>query len=82
MGKRLQDGRPEFLAGEREYRTAPLWGLGGRLRAGERFLHDARAATPEEAILWHGGEAEAARKRFIELDADQRAALLHFLEQL
>jgi len=82
MGGQLRDGRPEFLAGEREYRTAPLWGLGGRLRAGERFLHDARAATPEEAILWHGGEAEASKNRFTELERERRASLLHFLEQL
>ncbi|MGO3345381.1 MAG: di-heme oxidoredictase family protein [Marinomonas sp.] len=82
MGSSLQDGRPEFLASEREYRTAPLWGIGGRVRAGERFLHDARAATPEEAILWHGGEAETAKLTFIELGRAQRTALLHFLEQL
>ena len=82
MGASLKDGRPEFLASEREYRTAPLWGIGGRVRAGERFLHDARAATPEEAILWHGGEAETAKTTFTELDHAERAALLHFLEQL
>ena len=82
MGASLKDGRPEFLASEREYRTAPLWGIGGRVRAGERFLHDARAATPEEAILWHGGEAQTAKSTFIELARAQRAALLHFLEQL
>ncbi|GAB6039616.1 di-heme oxidoredictase family protein [Endothiovibrio diazotrophicus] len=82
MGEDLKDGRPEFLASEREYRTAPLWGLGGRLRAGERLLHDARAATPEEAILWHGGEAAASQRRFTELERAQRASLLHFLEQL
>ncbi|REG86672.1 di-heme oxidoredictase family protein [Marinomonas pollencensis] len=82
MGASLKDGRPEFLASEREYRTAPLWGIGGRVRAGERFLHDARAATPEEAILWHGGEAEQAKTTFTELDHAERAALLHFLEQL
>ncbi|WP_409439703.1 di-heme oxidoredictase family protein [Psychromonas sp. GE-S-Ul-11] len=82
MGEQLQDGRPEFLATEREYRTAPLWGVGARLRAKHRFLHDARAKTPEEAILWHGGEAETAKLTFIKLDQEQRLALLHFLEQL
>ena len=82
MGDELEDGRPEFLATEREYRTAPLWGIGARLRAKHRFLHDARAKTPEEAILWHGGEAEIAKSTFIKLDQDQRLALLHFLEQL
>ncbi|RBW47488.1 thiol oxidoreductase [Psychromonas sp. B3M02] len=82
MGDALQDGRPEFLASEREFRTAPLWGVGARVRAKHRFLHDARAATPEQAILWHGGEAETAKSTFIKLDQDQRLALLHFLEQL
>ena len=82
MGEKLGDGRPEFLAGEREFRSAPLWGLGARLRAGERFLHDARAADPEEAILWHGGEARRAREAFIHLGHAARAALLHFLEHL
>ena len=82
MGDALQDGRPEFLATEREYRTAPLWGVGARLRAKHRFLHDARAATPEEAVLWHGGEADFAKSTFIKLDQADRLALLHFLEQL
>lgn len=82
MGDELKDGRPEFLATEREFRTAPLWGLGARVRAEHRFLHDARASTPEEAILWHGGEAEKAKSQFIKLDQDKRLALLHFLEQL
>jgi len=82
MGEELQDGRPEFLATEREFRTAPLWGVGQRVRKQHRFLHDARAKTPEEAILWHGGEAQTAKSKFIKLDQDQRLALLHFLEQL
>ena len=82
MGEGLQDGRPEFLATEREYRTAPLWGVGERVRDQHRFLHDARAKTPEEAILWHGGEAEKAKSTFIKLDQAERLALLHFLEQL
>ncbi|WP_236546737.1 di-heme oxidoredictase family protein [Psychromonas sp. L1A2] len=82
MGEALQDGRPEFLATEREFRTAPLWGVGARVRAQHRFLHDARAKTPEEAILWHGGEAETAKSKFIKLNQTERLALLHFLEQL
>ena len=82
MGEELQDERPEFLATEREFRTAPLWGIGQRVRKQHRFLHDARAKTPEEAILWHGGEAQMAKSKFIKLDQEQRLALLHFLEQL
>lgn len=82
MGEGLRDARPEFLATEREYRTAPLWGVGARVRAQHRFLHDARAKTPEEAILWHAGEAKMAKSKFIKLDQAERLALLHFLEQL
>jgi len=82
MGEGLQDGRPEFLATEREFRTAVLWGIGARIRANNRFLHDARAKTPEEAILWHGGEAEIAKSTFTKLTQAERLALLHFLEQL
>ncbi|WP_166738822.1 di-heme oxidoredictase family protein [Psychromonas algarum] len=82
MGEELKDGRPEFLATEREFRTAPLWGVGARVRAQHRFLHDARAKTPEEAILWHGGEAEKSKSIFIKLEQAERLALLHFLEQL
>jgi CxxC motif-containing protein (DUF1111 family) len=82
MGDELQDGRPEFLATEREFRTAVLWGVGDRVREQHRFLHDARAKTPEEAILWHGGEAETAKSTFIKLTQAERLALLHFLEQL
>lgn len=82
MGDALKDGRPEFQATEREFRTTPLWGVGARVRDQHRFLHDARAKTPEEAILWHGGEAEKAKNKFIKLEQAERLALLHFLEQL
>jgi len=82
MGEALQDGRPEFMASVREFRTAPLWGVGARVRAKHRFLHDARAFTPEEAIIWHGGEAETAKLKFTKLDQAERLALLYFLEQL
>ncbi|UJF25102.1 hypothetical protein L0B52_02865 [Suttonella sp. R2A3] len=82
MGVNLADGRPEFDADTFEWRTTPLWGMGYRIRAGERFLHDARAATPLAAILWHGGEAEAVRDRFSALPAAQRQQILSFLEAL
>ena len=82
MGGQLSEGVREYDAEPSEFRTAPLWGLGARTRAGHRFLHDARARTPEEAILWHGGEADASRNQFVNLDAPLRAALLHYLSQL
>lgn len=82
MGAALTGNRPEFAAGTEEWRTAPLWGIGERVRLGQRFLHDARAATPLEAILWHGGEAENAKNRFAALPAKQRQAILSFLRSL
>lgn len=84
MGAGLADGRPEYAASGREWRTPPLWGLGlHQAVSGERaLLHDGRARTLQEAILWHGGEAEAARERFRRLDQPQRKQLLLFLESL
>ncbi len=84
MGDGLADGRTEFLASGREWRTRPLWGLGltHTVNPLAGFLHDGRAATLEEAILWHGGEAQAARDRFVSLDEATRAALMAFLRSL
>lgn len=82
MGDGLADNRPDGSANGREWRTAPLWGL--RLMReflnGDAFLlHDGRAPTIEEAILLHGGEAQAARDGFAALDATDRTALLDFV---
>jgi CxxC motif-containing protein (DUF1111 family) len=84
MGEGLADHRPEFAANGREWRTAPLWGIGQtRAVSGHSyFLHDGRARNLLEAVLWHGGEAQAARDRFIAMPAEQRAQLIHFLESL
>lgn len=84
MGEGLADHRPEFAATGREWRTAPLWGIGQtRAVSGHNyFLHDGRARNLLEAVLWHGGEAKAARDRFIAMPADQRTQLIRFLESL
>lgn len=82
LGAGLADGRPEFEAGPRDWRTAPLWGAGAAAAAGARFLHDGRARSLEEAILWHGGEADAARMRYVRLPRSSRAALIRFLSTL
>ena len=84
MGEGLADGRPEFLANGREWRTPPLWGIGLAQQINPRagFMHDGRARTLEEAILWHGGEAEAAKQVYRALDKDNRRALIKFLESL
>lgn len=84
MGRGLADGRPDFLADGREWRTAPLWGLGlVPVTNGHTFyLHDGRARSLEEAILWHGGEAEGSRDRFKRLAREDRQAVLTFLRSL
>lgn len=82
MGDRLADAgdAPEG----REWRTAPLWGIGlvEALLPAHGFLHDGRARSIEEAILWHGGEAARSRQRFMRLSAGQRRALLVFVRAL
>jgi len=84
MGEGLADHRPEALADGREWRTAPLWGIGltKRVTGQQTFLHDGRARTLLEAVLWHGGEAEAARDAVAALPASDRDALIRFLESL
>lgn len=84
MGDALADGRPDFRANEREWRTPPLWGIGLTVIVNRhtRFLHDGRARSLEEAVLWHGGEAQHAQTRFVHLSATERAALLAFLQSL
>jgi CxxC motif-containing protein (DUF1111 family) len=84
MGPDLADGRPDHDAGGRDWRTTPLWGIGlaGTVSETPRYLHDGRARSLTEAILWHGGEATAARTTFATLAGPQRAALLSFLNTL
>ncbi|MDX1297201.1 MAG: di-heme oxidoredictase family protein, partial [Pseudomonas sp.] len=84
MGPGLADNRPEFLAGGQEWRTPPLWGIGltETVNGHTQFLHDGRARNLLEAILWHGGEAEAAKQQVLTFNADERAALLAFLNSL
>jgi CxxC motif-containing protein (DUF1111 family) len=84
MGEELSDHRPVFEAVGAEWRTAPLWGL--RLyrvvNRHDRLLHDGRARGVAEAILWHGGEAEAARRAFVAMSSTERATLVAFVESL
>jgi CxxC motif-containing protein (DUF1111 family) len=84
MGPELADGRPEFEADGQEWKTPPLWGLGltGMVSGHTRLLHDGRARSIEEAILWHGGEGDGSREAFRRLSAAERQALLAFLESL
>ena len=99
MGEGLADGRPEGRVGGhagdgtgsagngasgREWRTAPLWGIGFTevVNGHTRFLHDGRARNLTEAILWHGGEARASRDAFRAMPEADRDALLAFLKSL
>ena len=84
MGAGLADGRPDGLASGREWRTPPLWGLGliEVVNGHSMLLHDGRARNIEEAILWHGGEAQQSRDYFKSLSSEERAALLEFLEAI
>ena len=84
MGEGLADGRPDFQAGPRDWRTAPLWGLGlsQSVNGNTTLLHDGRARNAVEAILWHGGEAQRSRDAFVQMSKSDRAALIAFLKSL
>jgi CxxC motif-containing protein (DUF1111 family) len=84
MGPGLADNMGEGGASGSEWRTPPLWGIGltAGVSGGEAYLHDGRARTLEEAILWHGGEAEASKEAFRTLPTADRAALIKFLKSL
>jgi len=84
MGEGLGDNLPEYLASGNEWRTTPLWGLGlTEVVSGRKtYLHDGRARSLVEAILWHGGEANSARMKFEKLDKIQINQLLSFLNSL
>lgn len=84
MGAGLADNRPESRATGREWRTPPLWGIGltETVSGHSNFLHDGRARSLLEAVLWHGGEAEAAKDKVISMPAADRADLIRFLESL
>jgi CxxC motif-containing protein (DUF1111 family) len=84
LGAGLADGRSDFLASGQEWRTSPLWGLGltQAVLPYAGYLHDGRARSVEEAILWHGGEGQAAQQRFMAMGKADRQALLKFLNSL
>jgi CxxC motif-containing protein (DUF1111 family) len=85
LGPALADPAPEAGVAPGEWRTAPLWGLGHARAVGqgrESWLHDGRARSLTEAILWHGGTAQPARDAFAAMPAADRAALIRYLESL
>ena len=84
MGPALADNRPDFKATGSEWRTTPLWGVGlfERTNGTPYYLHDGRARSLEEAILWHGGEAANAKQQFTRLNTTDHAAVIAFLRSL
>jgi CxxC motif-containing protein (DUF1111 family) len=84
MGPGLADNRPDFLANGQEWRTASLWGLGlfEAVNNPGYYLHDGRARSITEAIMWHGGEAELSKVFFSKLSKAERDAMLKFLKSL
>jgi CxxC motif-containing protein (DUF1111 family) len=84
MGAALADNRPDCQANGNEWRTAPLWGIGllEKTNGVPYYLHDGRARTLEEAILWHGGEAQTSRDQFTKLSKSDRDAVIAFLQSL
>ena len=84
MGPDLADGRAEFAANGQEWRTAPLWGIGlaKTVEPKATFLHDGRARTLLEAIVWHGGEAQSTRDKVLSMSQVERQALISFLQSL
>lgn len=84
MGTGLADGRPDYLASGSQWRTMPLWGIGllPLTNGTAYYLHDGRARTTEEAILWHDGEAKNAKEKFMQLSKADRNRLIKFLQSL
>lgn len=80
----MADGRSEYLADGHQWRTPPLWGIGltAQVNGQTNFLHDGRARTLMEAIVWHGGEARGSRNAVLVFDQAQREALISFLNSL
>jgi CxxC motif-containing protein (DUF1111 family) len=84
MGEALADGRPDFQASTRQWRTPPLWGIGmiREVNGHQYLLHDGRARGVLEAILWHSGEAEYSKRQVLNMSHAQRDALVRFVESL
>ena len=84
MGDGLADGRPDFAAGGRQWRTSPLWGIGliRDVNGHTRLMHDGRARGVLEAVLWHGGESDESRKLVLKMERRDREALVKFVESL
>lgn len=84
LGPGLADRDSSGAVHPTRWRTAPLWGMGYRLSREKypTFLHDGRARSVEEAVLWHDGEAAVVREKFEHLPRARREQLLRFVDTL
>lgn len=84
MGTALADNRPDYQATGNDWKTPALWGLGMFVKTNGTpyYLHDGRARTVTEAILWHGGEAQKSKDAFVNLSKKERSDLISFLQSL
>jgi len=84
MGDGLADGRPDFAANGKQWKTPPLWGIGliKDVNGHNRLMHDGRARGVMEAILWHGGESDESRNQVLKMNKRDREALVKFVESL
>jgi CxxC motif-containing protein (DUF1111 family) len=84
LGTGLADRDIEGNAEASRWRTAPLWGMQASVQSGQplRLMHDGRARSIEEAILWHGGEADSARERYARLSMNERRVLAAWIAEL
>ncbi|MGB5259003.1 MAG: di-heme oxidoredictase family protein [Gammaproteobacteria bacterium] len=84
MGPGLAATLIEGNASGAEWRTAPLWNIGltAGVSGGEAYLHDGRARDLNEAILWHGGEADNAQQAYVGMTQNEKNALIVFLKTL
>ena len=84
MGEALADHRPDYQATGREWRTPPLWGIGLAQKVEPRagYLHDGRARTLLEAVLWHDGEGKTAARSVKNMTVSDRLSLIKFVESL
>ena len=84
MGEYLADKDSNGNPQKTEWRTPPLWGIGlfQAVNKHTQFLHDGRANSIHEAILWHGGEAHTAREKYLELSDQDMQQLLEFLNEI
>lgn len=84
MGAELADNAQDFLASGTEWRTPALWGIGllNTVNRDVSLMHDGRAKTIEEAILWHGGEGQNAKSKYKLLSLQDRNDLIQFISTL